>query len=236
MLLVFLGYFAGLLTLLNPCVLPLLPIIAASALLEDKKGPIFLAVGLSATTTLVGFLLAYAGRSWQISETNVSNLGAIFLVFFGIIILLPAELSPFRILAGSVSSANNIATRLRGSPIAYAASGAALGVTWTPCIGPTMGAAVALASTGNQLILSFAIMLAYGLGIGTLFLLLAYGGKKAIRSRKARFQKNSSLAMIVYGLMSILVGVMILTETYKVLEFWLLGIIPNWLLSLSVTF
>ena len=129
MLLVLLGYSAGFLTLLNPCVLPLLPIIAASALLEDRKGPIFLALGLSITTALVGFLLAYAGRSLQISETNVSNLGAIFLVFFGVIILLPAELSPFRILSRSVSGANNMAMHLRGSPIASTAAGAALGVT-----------------------------------------------------------------------------------------------------------
>ena len=236
MLIILLGYFAGLLTLLNPCVLPLLPIIAASALLEDRKGPIFLAFGLSTTTALVGFLLAYAGNSLQISETNMSNLGAVFLIFFGVIILLPAELSPFRILSGSVSGANNMAMRLRGSPIASTAAGAALGVTWSPCIGPTMGAAVALASTGDQLLLSLAIMLSYGLGIGTLFLLLAYGGQKAIRSRKVRFQENSHLAMIVFGLMSILVGVMILTEIYKILEIWLLGIIPDWLLSLSVTF
>ena len=72
--------------MLNPCVLPLLPIIAASALLEDRKGPIFLAFGLSTTTALIGFLLAYAGRSLQISETSVSNLGAVFLIFFGVII------------------------------------------------------------------------------------------------------------------------------------------------------
>ena len=126
--------------MLNPCVLPLLPKIAASGLLEDKRGPVFLAIGLSTTTALVGFLLAYAGRSLQISETSISSLGAIFLVFFGIVILLPAKLSPFRILAGSVSGANNMVTRLRGSPFAYAASGAALGVSWSPCIGPTMGA------------------------------------------------------------------------------------------------
>ena len=222
--------------MLNPCVLPLLPIIAASALLEDRKAPIFLAFGLSTTTALVGFLLAYAGRSLQISENSMSNLGATFLVLFGVIILLPAELSPFRLLSGSVAAANNIAMRLRGSPNASTAAGAALGVAWSPCIGPTMGAAVALASAGDQLILSLAIMLAYGSGIGTLFLLLAYGGQKAIRYRKARFQENSRIALIVFGIMSILVGIMILTEIHKVLEIWLLGIIPDWLLSLSLTF
>ena len=55
--------------------------IAASALLKERKAPIFLAFGLSTTTTLASLLLAYAGRRLQISETNVSNLDAIFLVF-----------------------------------------------------------------------------------------------------------------------------------------------------------
>jgi cytochrome c biogenesis protein CcdA len=234
-MLIILGYFAGILTLLNPCVLPLLPIIAASALQEDRKAPFFIAFGLSTTTALVGFLLAYAGRSLEISETAISNFGAIFLVLFGFIILMPAELSPFRLLSGSVVGANNMAMRLHGSPTAHTAAGAALGVTWSPCIGPTMGAAVALASAGEKLTLSLAIMLAYGSGIGTLFLLLAYGGKKIIQYRKARFQETSRIALTVFGIMSILVGIMILTEIHKVLEFWLLGIIPDWLLSLSLT-
>ena len=121
------------------------------------------------------------------------KLGAVFLIFFGVIILLPAKLSPFRILSGSVSGANNMAMRLRGSPIASTAAGAALGVTWSPCIGPTMGAAVALASTGDQLLLSFAIMLSYGLGIGTLFLLLAYGGQRLSALVKRDFKKTLNL-------------------------------------------
>ena len=222
--------------MLNPCVLPLLPIIAASALQEDKRAPICLAFGLSTTTALVGFLLAYAGHSLEISETVVSNSGAIFLVLFGLIILLPSEFSPVRLLFGSLGGPNNITVRFSGSPTANTAAGAALGFTWSPCIGPTMGAAIALASTGEKLSLSFIVMLAYGLGVGTLFLLLAYGGQKAIYSRKTRLKKNSRYALSIFGIMSILVGIMILTEIHKVLEFWLLEITPAWLLSLSVIF
>ena len=64
----------------------------------------------------------------------------------------------------------------------------------------------------------------------TFFLLLVDGGQKAIGSCKARFQENSHLEMIDFGLMSILVELTILTETYKFSNIWLIGINPEWVL------
>ncbi|OUD10645.1 hypothetical protein BVC71_03920 [Marivivens niveibacter] len=234
MLQIVLGYVAGLLTLLNPCVLPLLPIIGASAMQDSRRAPVYLAAGLALSTALVGFILAVAGRRLGINETQIANVGAIFLIVFGALILIPARYSPFKMLSGVAGNANELAMRLSGSPTANFAAGGALGITWSPCIGPTMGAAVALASTGDAYLVPAAIMLAYGLGIGSVFLALSYGGQEVIRRRKTTLQRNATTALRVFGIISILVGLMILTQAHKYAEIWLIEIMPDWLLSLSV--
>ncbi len=236
MLFLLLGYVAGLLTLLNPCVLPILPIVAASALQENKKSPFFIAFGLSISTCFAGFLVSVAGYKIGINQSDISNFGALFLMMFGILILLPTSYSPFTYLSGHVAGISGWTKELNGSHLANTVAGAALGLAWSPCIGPTMGAAVALASTGEQLGLSFAIMLAYGAGIGTIFLLLSYGGRKVIRTRKAKLRAQSRTAFIVFGVISIVVGLIVLSGTNETFEYWLVGIMPTWLISLSVKF
>ena len=236
MLLLFLGYLAGLLTLLNPCVLPILPIVISSALQENKKSPIFVATGLSLSTCVAGFLISFAGQKVGIDQSVISSVGALFLVFFGTLILFPNIYSPFTPLSYAVAGISGWTTNQKGSQISNILVGAALGLAWSPCIGPTMGAAVALASTGTQLGLSFAVMFAYGAGIGTIFLLLSYGGRKVIRTRNEKFRAQSRTAFIVFGAITILLGLMILSGIHETLEYWLVGIMPTWLISLSVKY
>lgn len=235
-LLLLLGYAAGLLTLLNPCVLPIVPVVAASALHENRNSPIFIAIGLSFSTCFAGFFIALTGHKFGINQSFISNVGALFLIMFGFLVLLPVSYSPFTSLNGPVAGIIDWTTKLNGSNAANTAAGAALGLAWSPCIGPTMGTAVALASTGKQLSLSIAIMLTYALGVGTIFLLLSYGGNKVIQARKIKFRAHSNIAFNVFGLISILVGFSILFGIHKALEYWLIGIMPDWLISLSVKF
>lgn len=235
MLQVIFAYVAGLATLLNPCVLPLLPIVAASALQDMRYGPLFLAAGLGAASTLVGFLLTVFGTVIGLDQGALTQIGAVLLIIFGTMMLLPARLSPFVAITGVAARAQGLSMRLAGSPAANFAAGAALGVAWSPCIGPTMGAAIALAATGQDLAWAGAIMTAYGLGIASLMIALAYGGRAVVMRRKGRLQSMAPMALRLFAVTAIGLGLMLFTHAHIALEIWLIGIMPDWLLALSTS-
>ena len=230
-----LAYIAGIATLLNPCVLQLLPIVAASALQDTRGGPMYLAAGLAVASTMVGFGLTVFGASLGLDQALLTQSGAVLLIAMGAIMLLPARLSPFAALAGVAGRAQGVSMQLSGSPAALFGAGAALGLAWSPCIGPTMGAAIALAATGQDLAWSFAIMSAYGAGIATLMVALAYGGRAALARRKGRLQALAPAALRLFAFTAIGLGILLLTHAHLVLEAWLVGIMPDWLLALSTS-
>ncbi len=235
MLQIILAYLAGLATLLNPCVLPLLPIVAASALQDTRGGPVYLAAGLAIASTMTGFVLTVFGAALGVDQGLLTQFGAVLLIGFGAVMLLPARVSPFAVLAGVAGRAQQVSMGLAGSPFALFGAGAALGLAWSPCIGPTMGAAIALASTGQNLGMSFGIMAAYGAGIASLMIALGYGGRAALARRKGRLQALAPMALRIFAVTAILMGLVLLSHAHLALEAWAVGILPDWLLALSTT-
>lgn len=235
MLQIILAYVAGLASLMNPCVLPLLPIVAASALQDTRYGPMFLAAGLGLASTLVGFFLTVFGSVIGLDQRALTNIGAVLLILFGAVMLLPARLSPFVAMSGLAARAQGVSMRLGGSPVANFGAGAALGVAWSPCIGPTMGAAIALAATGQDLAWAGAIMAAYGAGIASLMITLAYGGRAVVLRRKGQLQTLAPMALRLFAVTAIGLGLMLLTHAHIALEVWLIKVMPDWLLALSTS-
>ncbi len=113
-------------------------------------------------------------------------------------------------------------------------SGALLGAVWSPCIGPTLGAAIALASTGENLGHAGVIMLAFALGVSTLILTLAYGAQAAIRRRQASLRAIAERAKPVMGITFIVVGAALWFGLHHFIEGWLVRNLPSWLIDFSV--
>ncbi|MEO1563486.1 MAG: hypothetical protein AAFR98_08630 [Pseudomonadota bacterium] len=85
------AYGAGLLTLLNPCVLPVLPIVLASAVNADRRGPVALALGMAVSFVVFGFLVTAFGRAIGLTQETLANAGAVIMVAFGIVLLEPGS-------------------------------------------------------------------------------------------------------------------------------------------------
>ena len=83
------AYLAGLLTLINPCVLPVLPIVLASALQADKRGPIALAAGMSVSFVALGVGVAAVGYTLGIDADTIAQAGAVLMIGFGFLLLIP---------------------------------------------------------------------------------------------------------------------------------------------------
>lgn len=232
-----LGYGAGLLTLINPCVLPVLPIVLATALQADRRGPIALAAGMSLAFVVLGLGVATLGYALGIREETVARAAAILMIGFGLILLVP------RFSAGFATATAGVSTRadsqmdvidnsgLKGQFL----GGMLLGAVWSPCVGPTLGGAIGLASQGESLWLAGGIMLAFAMGISTIILVLGYGARSVIMKRQAMMRKIADKSRPVMGGVFILVGVMILTNFLRVIEGWMVQNLPAWLIDLSVT-
>ena len=97
-----------------------------------------------------------------------------------------------------------------------------------PCVGPTLGAAIALASLGEQLDHAFVIMWVYGLGAGLALSVIASLSTSMFSSLKS----NAKLLRIIMGLSLFAVGLMVLTGFDKYLETLALHYLPSWIYSL----
>lgn len=233
-----LAYLAGLVTILNPCVLPILPILLGSALGQSRYGPAALAAGLVLSFSTFGLLIVAFGYSIGLSEQLLRNFAAALLVAAGLFLLLPPLQSGFTALtAPLVSGGNRLLARVAGDGLAgQFAIGTLLGLVWAPCVGPTLGVAIAAASRGEDLPWAFAIFLVFGGGVATSMLALAYGSRQALGTRRARVRALAPYARPVFGGLLIVVGGIILGGLDKSLEAWLLAIMPQWLIVLTTRF
>ena len=99
-----LAYGAGLLTLINPCVLPVLPIVLAGSLQASRYGPLALAGGMSLSFVALGLTVATAGHAVGIDEETVGRAGAVLMVAFGLVLLVPRFSAAFATATAGVSA------------------------------------------------------------------------------------------------------------------------------------
>ena len=232
------GYIAGLLTLLNPCVLPVLPVILIAALNTHRLGPLYLCAGLCVTFVTVGMVVSSLGPALGIDDIMISRIASMVMIGFGLVLLLPALSQRFTLIASSASSSLSMKTAsYDGEGLnAQFITGALLGAVWTPCIGPTLGGAIALASSGNNMVWAALVMLAFALGVSTVILILSASSRDVLMRNRERMQQLSLWARPVMGGLLIFVGVFLLLGFHYTIERWAIETLPYWFQDLSITF
>lgn len=230
-----LGYLAGLLTLINPCVLPVLPIVLAGALQAGRFGPLALAGGMAVSFVVLGLTVAAAGRALGVSEDDIATAGAVLMLGFGLVLLVPRASAGFALATGGVAARADAALGTGRDGLAgQAMAGLLLGAVWSPCIGPTLGAAIGLAAAGGSLFQAGAVMVAFAAGVATLVIALGYGARGVLMRNRARADRLARQARPLMGLVFLAVGLAILTGFHHVVEGAVLDLMPVWLQDLSV--
>ena len=160
------AYVAGTLTLINPCVLPLLPLIIAAAFQGSRLGPLMLALGLTLSFAVIGVGVTAFGHLVGIDDGLINRLAAVAMVLFGVVLLVPRGQALLARVASPLANRANIGIdRVQGAGAAgQLAVGVLLGAVWSPCVGPTLGGAIALAASGENLGQAGVTMLAFGIG------------------------------------------------------------------------
>ncbi|MFZ5749719.1 MAG: cytochrome c biogenesis CcdA family protein [Pseudomonadota bacterium] len=231
------AYLAGLLTLINPCVLPVLPIVLATSLQADRRAPIALALGMSVSFVTLGLGVAAVGPAIGLTEETVSRVAALLMIGFGTVMLVPALGGRFALAtSGLAARADAGMTTTTGGGIGMQAlGGVLLGAVWSPCIGPTLGAAIAMASQGQDLARAGAIMGSFALGVATLILLIAYGARNWLRRNMARMRAFAERSKPVLGGAFIVIGLGLLLRVNHTVDAWMIEHLPAWMVDLSVS-
>jgi cytochrome c biogenesis protein CcdA len=233
-----LSFVAGLVTILNPCVLPLVPILVASALGKSRFGPLALAGGLVTSFTLFGFTVIAFGYSIGINEQAVRLFAGALLAVAGFVLLVPQAQAALSAAAAPLANfGNQRLAKVSGDGWhGQYAIGLLLGVVWAPCVGPTLGVAIAAASQGQDLFASFLIFLVFGLGVATSILAFAYGSRKALGERRQTLQLLAKYGKPLFGAALLVVGLMVVTGFDKVIEIALLDALPQGLIEFTTRF
>ncbi|MEM9141075.1 MAG: cytochrome c biogenesis CcdA family protein [Pseudomonadota bacterium] len=230
------AYAAGLLTLINPCVLPVLPIVLATALEANRWGPVALAAGMSVSFVVFGVTVTAFGSSIGLTQELLAQIGAVLMIGFGLVLVVPAFARGFETAtAGIAARADTGMTQMDiGGLQGQFLGGLLLGAVWSPCIGPTLGGAIALASQGESLLYATVIMAAFALGVSTLIVALGMGARHAIRSRANALRGLAARSKPILGAVFIAVGLMLLLGVHYMIEAWAIEVLPFWLQDLSV--
>jgi cytochrome c biogenesis protein CcdA len=237
MLAILSSYAAGMLTTLNPCVLPVLPIVMATAFQGGRFGPLALATGLSFGFTSIALVVAATGAFFGLAPSVLRTAAAIMLILAGCLFL-------FRRLKDGLSTlmqpladrANALSTGAdTGSLFGQFGIGLLLSVVWSPCSGPALGAAIGLATQADGLKDAALRMAFFGLGAGTVLTGIAYGSRAAISANKARLMRFATAAKPVAGAVFIGLGLLALTGYDKVLERAMTEAMPDWLINLTTS-
>jgi len=220
---------AGVLGVLSPCVWPLVPVVMSSATADaGRAGPIGLASGLAVSFavagTLVSFVLVRSGLDPELVRMAV----ALLLVGAAAALVVPPLGAALAARGSSLLAALpwSPGARVRGAgPFAV---GFGLGLVWLPCVGPTLGAAIGLASVGQDLGLAFLTMLAYGLGTAATLLVAALASRRLLQRIRPGLMLGASRAKPVLGATLGLLGLLVLSGLDKTLETWAVGWLPDW--------
>ena len=232
-----LSFVAGTLSTLSPCVLPLIPILFASALAAHRLGPLALATGLSVSYAAIGIFLAELGASLGLDDQLLHRGGAVLLIVFGVAMISGRASERFAHgVAPIAAKAQTWLQKFKGDTVpAQFAIGLLLGAVWAPCVGPTLGAATTLASQGQHLGSIALLMATFGLGAGLPLLMLGMLSRASVARLRGRFSTFGKSGRMLLGALFTGFGILILTGLDRSVETTLLSLSPNWLTALTTS-
>jgi cytochrome c biogenesis protein CcdA len=229
---------AGLLSTLSPCVLPLLPIVIGAAASEHRLGPVALAAGLAVSFVAVGLFVATIGFSIGLDAGVFRLVAAALLIGLGVVLIVPRLQHGFAVAAGPATSwaSSRFSTTNRAGWTGQLLVGLLLGIVWSPCVGPTLGAASVLAARGESLGAVALTMTAFAVGAAAPLLLVGLMSREALLRMRGRMLSTGTVLRAVLGCVLLIVGLMIATGLDKKLEAYLVEVSPDWLTALTTRF
>lgn len=232
----FLGAVAGVLSILSPCVLPLIPLVVGDAAAAHQFGVLALASGVAVSYVAIGLFVATIGLSIGLDVQTFRIAGAVLMALAGILLLSEPLQERFELAGGRLATAaNGLMTRMTPAGLGgQFLFGILLGAVWSPCVGPTLAAAVTLAAQRVALGQVGLVMLAFGLGAAIPLGIIGALSRQALARWRGRLGEVGRAGKAIFAVLMIAIGGLIVTGFDRDAETYLLQISPQWLTNISI--
>lgn len=229
LLLSFFAFLAGIVTILSPCILPLLPIILSSTASQSKKHPYGVVVGFIASFTFFTLFLTKIVQLFNLPADILRTFAVVVILTFGLVLVIPKLYVLFEIFASKLSSKAKIKQNENAEPgfLSGLLVGTSLGIIWTPCAGPILASVISLAITGTVTGQSVIITLSYAVGTAIPMLAILFGGR-AIITKVPGLLKNLANIQKVFGALMILTALAIFFNFDRQFQTYILDKFPSY--------
>jgi cytochrome c biogenesis protein CcdA/thiol-disulfide isomerase/thioredoxin len=243
------AFVSGVITILSPCILPVLPIVLSGGIGGGKARPFGVLAGFVASFTVFTLTLSAIVRALGIPADALRVVAVVLIAVFGIVMLVPQLRNGFELLTSRIASRGSKTSSVAvGQPMAGRAGQAAvhqagfwsgtvvglsLGLVWTPCVGPIMASVISLALTQQVRGDSVFITLAYTLGTSIPMLAVMLGGR-ALLSRVPTLTRNTANIQKGFGVLMLAMAVAIGLGWDRRFQAAVLRAFPNYGTGLTV--
>jgi cytochrome c biogenesis protein CcdA/thiol-disulfide isomerase/thioredoxin len=219
------AFIGGIVTILSPCILPILPIILSSSVEGNRKRPHGVVMGFVVSFTFFTVALSTLVKALGLSADSLRTLAVVVIFLFGLVMVVPALRTWWEFITGKFLGFG-ITTQKPGYGGGFLI-GLSLGLVWAPCVGPIMASVITLAATGLVSGATVLTALAYSIGTAIPMVLLMYGGQRVIATLPAVKARSHAIQRF-FGLLMIATAIMIAFGWDRRFQVFILETFPNY--------
>lgn len=226
-ILILFAFLAGVVTILSPCILPLLPIILSGSLSGGKKRPLGIVTGFIISFTFFTLTLSSLVKATGVNPDVLRTIAVVVITIFGASLLIPKTQLWMELLMSKLSGLIPQSTQSKDGFGSGVLVGISLGLIWAPCVGPILASVITLAATSQITFAAVLITLAYSLGTSIPMLLITYSGQQLLDKHRWLLT-NSALIQRIFGVLMIATAIAIFFNIDRKFQTYLITAFPQY--------
>ncbi|NTV30079.1 MAG: cytochrome c biogenesis protein DipZ [Candidatus Omnitrophica bacterium] len=220
------SFLAGVVTILSPCIIPVLPIILAGSAGRGRVKPWGVVTGFVTSFTFFTLTLSMIVKLTGLPADTMRVLAIVLLAVFGLFLCIPSLQVVYENVISRFWPKQGVANKGQGFWSGFLL-GVSLGLIWTPCVGPIMAAVITLAAASAVSAAAVFITLAYALGTAVPMLVIMFGGRKLL-DRIPWIKANAGIVQRSFGVVMVVMAVVLFKGYDRRLESWVVARFPTY--------
>jgi len=222
------SFLAGFITILAPCIWPLLPIVFSASSGGGKRKSLGITLGVMTSFTIFTLGISYLVKIFPINPNSLRLVATIIIGLLGLSLLIPPLGAQFEIFINNLLGPWQNKLKKEGTGFgAGLVTGFSLGLVWAPCAGPILATIATLSATQSVNIKVIAVTLAYVLGLGVPLYIFSSFSAGLFKKMRA-VNKYTGVIQQVFGLVMIITAILIYTNYAQVLQARVLNLFPGY--------